>query len=240
MARSLKVRGSAAALVVGAITLGWCSVAAASPTSPAIPRTNGHSSSFAGYQVDLAATTVKATFKLPALTCTSSTYAGMVPNVGLTNFTSNDFSSAGVYVTCSNGSPSYASLAEINNRYSDLTQTLNAGDTIKLSLSASAKSTVVSIADLTNKSTVKSSVSGAGGGGTFTGASVGESTIGSPSVPIAQFSTLRFSAITVNGHTLAAGGTLFGSDLYNGTTLQISAGAVSKAGNSFLTKFVHT
>jgi len=42
-------------------------------------------------------------------------------------------------VTCSNGSPSYASLAEINNRYSDLTQTLNAGDTIKLSLSASAK-----------------------------------------------------------------------------------------------------
>jgi len=99
--------------------------------------------------------------------------------------------------------------------------------------------TVVSIADLTNKSTVKSSVSGAGVADVHR--SIGRRKARSVTER-ANCSVLdaQVPAITSTVTPWRAGGTLFGSDLYNGTTLQISAGAVSQGGNSFSTKFVHT
>lgn len=197
-----------------------------------------HSPTFAGYQVTDVPTTGTATFTLPTLTCTP-TNAGIVPSLVFTNFGASNFTSAGVYVQCLGGVPNYGSIIEINNRFSFHSQTLNAGDKIRFNIKVTATSTSVSITDTTNHSSVKSSVSGPGGGGTFTGASVGDSAIGSGPEPVAQFSTLAFSAIKVNNAPLGAGGTLAGSDMYSGATLQISASNLSQTGSGFTTTFAH-
>jgi hypothetical protein len=196
-----------------------------------------HSPSFAGYQVNDAPKTGTVTLSLPQLTC-SATNEGIVPSLVFTNFTTNEFTSAGVYVQCLGGVANYGSLVDINDHFSYLSQNLSSGDRVRLSITVSAASTTVAIADLTNHSSVKSKVSGINGGGTFTGASVGCNKIGSTSEPIAPFTSLAFTAITVNGAPLGAGGTLFPSDMYNGTTLQIRAGSLSSTATHFSTTFV--
>lgn len=208
--------------------------------SPGVASAAGHTQSptFVGYQVSDVPTTGTVTFTLPTLTCTP-TNAGIVPSLVFTNFSTNRFTSAGVYVQCLGGVPNYGSLVEINNHFSYLTQTLSAGDKIRFNIKVTATSTNVTITDVTNHSSVKSTVSGPGGGGTFTGASVGDSAIGSPPQPVAQFSTLAFSAIKVNNAPLGAGGPLSGSDMYNGATLQISASNLSQTGSGFTTTFAH-
>jgi hypothetical protein len=143
-----------------------------------------------------------------------------------------------VYVQCLGGVPNYASLIEINDRFSFLSQTLSAGDTVRFNITVKSTSTAVSITDVTKHSVVKSSVSGPGGGGSFTGASVGDSKIGSPGEPVAPFTTLTFTAIKVNGQPLGAAGTLFPSDMYNGATLQIRTGTLAATGTHFTTTFV--
>lgn len=177
-------------------------------------------------------------FKLPAVTCTA-TNGGLVPSLGFSNFTTNEFTSGGVSVQCTGGNPSHGAVAEIDDHFSYLTQNLNAGDNIKVTVTVSASKSTVTISDTTNKSTVKDSISGPGGGGSFTGASVGDSTIGSPSEPIVQLTHLAFAGTQINNATLKAAGTLFGSDLYSGTTLQIKTGAVSTSGTGFTTTFHH-
>jgi hypothetical protein len=214
----------------------WSGMASGASAAPAA---NGHSPTFAGYQSSVAPTKATVAFKLPALTCTS-TYSGIVPNVTFTNFTTGNFTSGGVYVQCVNGQPNYAALIEINNRFSFPTQTMNAGDAIKVSLVVSSTATTVTIADVTTKGKVKDTVSGPGGGGSFTGMSAGDSAVGSPPAPVPQFTTLSLSGITVNGTSLGSHGPLFGSDMYSGTTLQIKAGKLNLAGTGFVTTFVHT
>jgi hypothetical protein len=198
---------------------------------------HGHSASFAGYQVTVAATTATTTFTLPSLTCTS-TYSGIVPNITFTNFTTSEFTSAGVYAQCLGGVPNYGASVEINDRFSPLTPTLNAGDKIKLTLKVSATATTATITDATDGSSVKSTVKGPGGGGSFTGASVGDSAVGSPPAPVSQWNKIVFSGTTFNGASLSTYTAAFGSDMYNGATLQILAGNVAANGN-FTTTFFH-
>jgi len=198
---------------------------------------HSHSPNFAGYQVNDAPKTGTVTFSLPQLTC-SATNEGFVPSLVFTNFTTNEFTSAGIYVQCLGGVANYGSLVEINDHFSYLSQNLSSGDRVRLNITVTATSTTVAIADLTNHSTVKSKVSGINGGGAFTGASVGCNKIGSPGEPIAPFTSLAFTAIMVNGAPLGAGGTLFASDMYNGTTLQIRAGGLASTGTHFSTTFV--
>jgi hypothetical protein len=217
-----------------AVAVGCVSPAASGATTGS---SHGHSPSFAGYQNNGAVTSASTTFKLPALTCTA-TNSGTVPNLTLTNFTTEEFTGGGVYVQCVGGVATYGAYAEINNKYGYLTPTLHAGDTIKVSLATSAKGTTVTVADTTTKGTLKSTVKGPGGAGSFTGMSVGDAQIGSPGLPIPQFTPLRFTATKVNGVSLGAG-TVFGSDMYNGATLQILAGTLSAAG-TFTTTFQHS
>lgn len=205
---------------------------------PAGAASHAHNQNFAGYTIGDTPTTGTVSFTLPALTCTS-TNAGIVPSLVFTNFTTNEFTSAGVYVQCFGGVPDYASLVEINNHFSFLTQTLNAGDKVRLNIAVTSKSTTVTITDTTNHSAAKQSVSGPGGGGSFNGATVGDNKIGSPGEPVAPFGTLEFTALKVNNSPLGAGGTLLPNDMYNGSTLQIRAGALSATATHFTTTFVH-
>jgi hypothetical protein len=217
------------AVVVTAFAFGPGGVASAA--------SNPHSPSFAGYAVDVVPKTATVTFTIPALTCTP-TNEGIVPSLAFTNFTTNTFTSAGMYVQCFNGAVDDGALIEINNRFSSLSQNVNAGDTIRLTIKVSAKLTSVAIADLTNNSSVQSVVSGPGGGGSFTGVSVGDSKIGSPGEPVAPFTTLAFKMLKVNGAPMGAGGTLSPTDMYDASTLQIRTGALGPTGTHFTTTFV--
>jgi len=236
MARPESIRCRSVAVVAAAtagLAMSWTGSAGAATLA------HTHSPSFAGYEITVVPTTATAAFKLPVLVCTSVN-GGIVPSLDFTNFTTGEFTGVGVFVQCINGTPTYGALAEINDRFSYLSQTLNPGDAIRVSLSTSASRTTVTVADTTRKSAVKDSVFGPGGGGSFTGFSVGDSTIGSPSEPIVQFGKLTIGQAKVNGLSLAAAGPNSISDLYSGSTLQIRTGALSASGTSFATTFVHT
>ena len=227
--------------LIGTAIIVLAATGAILPATVVAAPANAHSSSFAGYQLAVAPTTASATFKLPSLTCTA-TDAGMVAAVVFTNFTTSEFTSGGAYSNCTGGQAGYAALAEINDHFSYLTQAMSAGDTIKVTVKVSSSKTTVSITDKTTRSTVTDTVTGSSGGGAFTGFSVGESKIGSPNLPVPQFVALAYSGITVNGAALGSysAGSLVASDMYDGTTLQVSTGALAAGSGSFTTHFQHT
>ena len=134
------------------VLLGAAVAMAFGAPGPAEAASHADNQAFAGYTVGVTPTTGTATFSLPSLTCTS-TNTGIVPTLQFADFTHNVFTSAGVYVQCLGGVPNYASLVEINNHFSFLTQTLNAGDKVRLNIAVSAKTTTVTITDTTNHST---------------------------------------------------------------------------------------
>jgi hypothetical protein len=210
-------------------------IATAAPASAAA---HSHSPNFAGVGLNVTPTSGAVTFTLPALTCTP-TDAGIVPNLGFTNFTTNEFTSGGVYVQCVSGAPTYDAYEEINNNYSFLTPTLAAGDAVHVTISVTASKTTVAVADVTHRATVSATVNGPGGGGSFTGASIGDVKIGSPGLPVPQFTTLTFSGLKINGAKVPRADTFTPADMYNGTTLQILSGRLS-AGGKFVTTFEHS
>jgi Peptidase A4 family len=209
-------------------------VSVAGPASAAM---HSHNPNFAGVGLNVAPATGMVNFTLPALTC-DDTDAGVVPNLLFTNFTSEDFTGGGVYVQCLGGAPTYSAYEEINNNYSFITPPLAAGDKIRVSISTSATATSVTVADTTTNATVSVSAKGPGDGGSFTGASVGDVKIGSPGLPIPQFTTLTFSGLKINGAKVPVGDAFTPADMYDGTTLQILSGKLS-GGGKLTTTFVH-
>lgn len=202
-------------------------------------RVNSQSQTSAGYEIAVAPTSATIEFKLPALTCTA-TDAGMVAELVFTNFTTSEFTSGGAYANCTGGQAGYAALAEINDHFSYLTPTMSSGDRIKVTVTVSATKTTVTISDTTTHGTVKDTLSGPGGGGHFTGVSIGEVKIGSPNLPVPQFTTLSYSNIAINGASLGTYSNKTAVDMYNGSTLQVVTGSVTGTGTGFTTTFNHT
>jgi len=242
MPKFRRLRNGGVVAVFAVFGLGPSSVASADiphGNTPSIPRGNTPSPYFAGYQAHVAAKTVTIEFKIPTIKCTS-TASGIIAYFQLTNPMTHDASSGGIYIICSNGLPTYFSAAGINNHFSSLTQTLRPGDTVQASINASSTATTVIIKDLTTNGTTSATVSGPGGGGSFTVAAVGMSEVGKTPEPIPPFSTVTFADISINGLKLNALGNLHVTDLYKGTTLQVRTGPLSTTGNSFTATFVHS
>ncbi|HKH88062.1 MAG TPA: hypothetical protein VKA05_04530 [Acidimicrobiales bacterium] len=214
------------ALLAGGAVLAWSGIASASgSTSP----------TFAGYVLGGIAPTKAATsFKLPSFSCTS-TNSGIAFTIGLTNFTTEEFTTGQVVVGCSGGSATYGAEEEINDSWSYLTPTMSAGDAISITVSVSATKTTVSVKDKTKKSSVTDTVKGPGGGGTFTGAGVGDSALGSSGYPIPTFGTLKYSATTINSLAL---GTYAGAAQYNmsGPSGNVKTSTLKAGSASFTTK----
>ena len=196
---------------------------------------------FAGYQATVAggSATSSAQYKLPKLSCTSATsgitpVAGADVNIGGTV----TFSSAFAFAICQNGKAVYFPALLINGSETNYTSTaFHAGNVIKVSTKVTAAGTTVSVRDVTTGVTKK--LTGPGEKGTV--AYIGDSdvTFSGAEVGVPNFGTLTFTNCLVNGKALAAAHPAKYQRV-NGSTVQITTGALSSAGTAFPTHFKHS
>jgi hypothetical protein len=206
-------------------------------TAGAAGATNGpivHTNHFAGYEASVAATQVASAFVVPTISCTD-TYSGIVPFAALNNFTTNEFSAAGVSAQCLKGTPTYQAYTEINDAIEYSSQVVNPGDTIDVSVQASSTSTTAKVTDVTNGSASTSTQSGPGGGGTFTSASVGAGGVGTPKNPSPPFGSIAFSGSKVNGEGLNVAGPAYRYEWFTKKVLIVATSLLTSNGTAFTT-----
>ena len=206
---------------------------------------NMTSTSFAGWAFAPAgATSVTAEFKVPTLTCTSTT-RGIAPISALQSGTSTSpsTSAAGVLLACSGGSPAAEAAVIVNNtQFGDTTNAVHPGDLMKGTVVISASKTTATIADLTTGHTFKFTKSGTGGTA-MDEAIIDDALVSSTGqLPVVNFGKISFRKGAVNGKAI---GTVSPSQAFNMQTktgvLQILTGAITgTAKNAFLTTFKHS
>jgi len=228
-----------------AVSLGLAApVFASSPDHSAGGARRATSSSFAGYGVQAGGESswkVAAQFVVPKLKCTggsSSPERAIDPSVGVYN-ASSSFSTAGLFVGCYKGKALYFVTLDLNgsaHNYAKLAA--HPGDTVAVRVSQTSKSTTVSASDKSRKS-VKKTLKGAGSR-TGSGPWVGDTGWDNPGLlGVPNFGKLDFSNATLNGSPFGAGGAVARFDRRNGSTTQISTGALS-GNKSFETVFKHS
>ena len=228
----MRRRGRVVAVVTAGLVIGG-----AGPVGAGAATVNGtkvvHTNHFAGYEVAAAATQASVTFALPTITCSTET-AGITAFTELDNFTTNDFTSGGVTMTCTGGRASYVVVAEINNTFYDSAEQVAAGNLIGVELQASSSSTTVTVRDLTNDGSTTDTVSGPGGGGTFTSVSFGTNGVGSPKTPPPTFGSISYGAAQVNATNIGAVGGLTGYAWYTKGSPVVTTSVIN-SGNAFTT-----
>lgn len=211
----------------------------AAPLALAVPRAKiplEKSTSTAGYvSAKSRIKTASTTFEVPEITnCTSSQNTGMGPVVILVG--KNYFVGAGAEAECQSGATSYM-IAINHNGTETHPLTVSAKDKISVQITIGSKSVAVKIQDLTTKqktseSLPKRKVSDA----EFGDDSLSES---SKQVPIPKFTAHEFTDVKVNGKVLRDAVPLIDEELVSGKTVLIKAGALNKAGDSFVMHFEH-
>jgi hypothetical protein len=190
-----------------------------------------HTNHFAGYEVTATPTTGSITFILPTITCGSS-FSAVNAFIGFNNFTTDDFTSGGVGMTCNGGVASYQGYSIINNADFVSPQQESAGDKVTVSVSTSGTSSSVSVKDATNGASSVTTVSGPGGGGTFQSVSVGAGGEGKPSNPAPTFGSFPISAMTVNGASFGSAGPTFKYQWYTKKVLEVASTTLGSGGSS--------
>jgi hypothetical protein len=226
--QSIRRLGTVVAAVVATLT------ATALPAQAAVARPAGavtHTNHFAGYEVTADPTSGTITVVLPTITCGSS-FSAVNAFIGFNNFTTNDYTSGGVAMTCYGGSAFYQAYTEINNDSFISPQEENPGDTVTVSVSTSATSSSVTVDDATDGASTVSTVSGPGGGGTFQSVSVGAGGEGKPSNPAPTFGSIPFSAMKVNGVAIGSAGPTFKYQWYTHKVLQVASTTLKSGGSS--------
>jgi hypothetical protein len=186
----------------------------------------------AGYVTPPGSSTIKATFKVPHVTCTS-TNSGVFP--GAFAFGLSDFSGAAAGVWCISGQATYEALNFINNTQTDLF-TVNPNDTVTVTVSETATKTLVTLKDVTTGSAA--STPGPGGGVTSTLAGTVNASINGVDVGVPKFKSDSFTAVSIGGHPL---GSVKPTEVerVNGKTVQLVPTAIT-GGNAFSVVFKHT
>jgi len=207
--------------------------ATALPAQAAVakPAAATHTDHFAGYEVTATPTTATVTFVLPTITCGSS-FSAVNAFIGFNNFTTNDYTSGGVAMTCYGGAAFYQAYTEINNESFVSPQQENPGDTVTVSVSTQATSSTVTVDDATDFASTVSSVRGPGGGGTFQSVSVGAGGEGKASNPAPTFGSIPFSAMTVNGSHFGTAGPTFRYQWYTHKVLEVASSALNSKGSA--------
>ena len=207
---------------------------ASTPTAP--------SPTFAGYSIQGGGEgtfKVSAHITVPKVKCTGKTERAIDASVGVHSQTS--FSSAGVFVGCFKGKPTYFLafvLAGKPHNYAKLA--VRPGDTVALHVTQSAASTVVSATDKSRKG-VKKTLHGAGSKG-GSAPWVGDTAWDNPGpLAVPNFGKLHFSKAKSNGMPFgtAGGSALVRYNRVKGTTTQIKTGRLI-GGKSFTTTFKHS
>lgn len=198
--------------------------------------TRSTSTNWAGYSATGGTfTSVSATWKQPAATCTSATaYSSFW--VGLDGDGTNTVEQIGTDADCSGGKPVYYAWYEMYPKFPvNLSLTINPGDTVSAKVTTDGNGTfTLTIRDTTN-------------GGSFTTTQkLRRAKLGSAEViaeapssggllPLANFGSVGFSAATVNGQPIGS----FNPDridMVSGTTTKATASALS-GGTAFSVKW---
>jgi hypothetical protein len=201
-----------------------------------------NSAVFAGYQATVAAgsaTSSAAQYKLPALSCTSAT-RGITPvaGVGVNAGGTSTFSSAFAFALCQNGKAAYYPALVINGSETNYASTaLHAGNVIKVATKVTTAGTTVSVRDVSTGVTKKLTGPGASSGNAYIGDS--DVTISGSLVGVPNFGTVTFTSCSVDGKALAAAHPARYQRV-NGSTVQITTGALSSKGTAFVTHFKHS
>ena len=117
------------------------------------------------------------------------------------------------------------------------TTAFHAGNVIKVATKVTTTSTTVSVRDVTTGVTKKLT----GPGASSTAAYIGDSdvTVGGTEVGVPNFGTVTFTGCSVDGKALAAAHPARNQRV-NGSTVQITTGALSPAGTAFATHYKHS
>jgi hypothetical protein len=224
--------------VAGAVLATLCvwlptSMAAALPAVP-LTADNFNSANQAGYFVYATGSlTIVDSFKVPTVTCTSTTLQAVMDSALLFRPTGVS-NGAGVIISCTNGSPAYAGALVVNNSVTYTTFVPSPGDTIVATASVSATSVTVQVKDTTQKTSQTGTGSGVANSLAFWGV---ESLLnGGAALPVPTFTKTRISKGTLNGATVrASGGSA--ADLMETSVIDIHTGPLDLAGNSWTETF---
>ena len=180
--RTTIITSTAAAAVGLAVSIAAPALATARPTPSAAAGPGGalglthhaigpitaaasRSRTFAGYQAAVtagSATTLAATFTVPALSCTTAE-RGITPDAGVATNKFKTASIAGVLIGCAGGKAIYFPFLVANGAESDYTTVhLSAGDVINLSASVTTSGITVQVTDVTKNVSVTNTITGAG------------------------------------------------------------------------------
>jgi hypothetical protein len=196
-----------------------------------------------GIRVD-DATSVTAEFKIPTLTCTSST-SGVGPMSAMLtgSTTAPKFDAAGMLLGCSGGSPAAAPAVVVDGAVATGTNVVHVGDLMKSTIVTSATKTTATMADLTAGHTFKLTKSGPGA------AAIEELVMDDSLVsktgaqlPVANFGKISFSSGAVGGKPLGSVTPRMAVNMQTSTkVLQILTGSLTGTKlNAFLTTWKHS
>ena len=148
------------------------------------------------------------------------------------------YSAAFVFTGCQGGKAVYFPALVVSGNEVNYTSTaFHAGNVIKVAAKVTTAGTTVSVTDATTKVTKKRTGSGASPSAAYVGDSdwaVNGTILGVPS-----FGTLSFTNCSVDGKALAAAHPAKYQRV-NGSTVQITTGALSSTGTAFPTHFKHS
>ncbi len=199
---------------------------------------------FAGYQSGVAkgsATVVLASFAVPTLAACTSTDRAITPSAGVEVNNFKSFSTAFVFVGCSNGTATYVPGLVVNGKETDYTSSPVApGDVIDLITKVSTNRTRVQVTDVTTGVTQKITN---GAGGSANAPFIGDDGWGSSTGAlehVPDFGKLKFRDVTVDGKTLASQHPQAFQRVNSIGTVQIAIGSLSSSGIAFATRFEHS
>lgn len=207
---------------------------------------NATSTGFGGWAFSpKTATSVTAEFKLPTLTCTSTT-SGVGPGTYMvTGSTSSpNFNASGVLLECSSGKLAGAAAVTVDGTTTFSTHALRVGDLMKATIVTSKSKTTVTVADLTKGDTFTLTKSGKGAAA-LQEFVIDDSLVSSKTskqLPVANFGTISFSSGAVSGKPL---GSVTPNEAVNMQTskkvLQILTGPLTGTKkNAFTTTWKHS
>ncbi len=215
-------------IVLCSATLAGLFAVVAAPPASAATR-----SSFAGYITS--PTTITSTadsVTLPTFACTRRT-AAVTAVATVYDSTGALFSSAMVYVGCSQKHETLVALAEINSSFSTPAVTMNPGDVVALSTTCGATGISISIHDETTGSIGTASSATAE---ICTQAEAGDGAVanGSHLVALPPFGMLDFTSVMVNGSALGTFAPAV-SNYAEGKRNVVTTGALTGDGTTFTT-----
>jgi hypothetical protein len=206
---------------------------------------NATSTAFGGWAfTPTGAVSVTAKFKIPALTCTSTTSAIGPAAVMVTGTTSSPkFNAAGVLMECSGGKPAVAPSVVVDGTGTVGSNAVFVGDVMKSTIVTSATTTTATVADLTTGHTFKLTKSGTGAASLQELIIDDSLTSGTTQLPVVNFGKVTFSAGAVGGKPLGSvtpAGTAVNMETST-HVLQILTGALTGIKkNAFTTTWMHS